>query len=181
MFEISLEINRDALAAASPQQTDEEFPLEDLTTQIVAACSAISRAKVAKFRLACCGNQVWPVDIWVDFAIFLEQSLDVLLAIKDGLDVFRFEFFEQGTESVVIFSATSSGLRVSCESFWGGECIFGNQEEFIEPKHLVSAIKKSVQGFIECCEKLCPDILNLPEIMSWHREIEQHTRLLLGQ
>jgi hypothetical protein len=73
MFELSLHVQQDALAAALPGEVSDTYSLDTAEVQLVAACELIADAGVADFQLACCGAQRWPVDVRTDLSVFLEQ------------------------------------------------------------------------------------------------------------
>lgn len=182
MFELELRVDPRALAAAQAGTTERAYDLsEGVETHISAACDILADAQVANFHLICCGDKPWPVDVWVDFNIFLEQSLFLLKNFTEGESSFRLEFYEQGTESVLIFSRQGEYLRVRCESFWGGECSFGNQEEFITMELLVRSVADAVHEFIRCCERVCPHILDSQEMGQWREDIQRYTEQLLNK
>lgn len=179
MFKIALEIDSNALAVASPGQPEAEYDLEDgLATQILAACDVLSHAKVASF-LVCCGDQPWPVDVWVDLATFLEQCASLLKFSTGTTSSFRLEFYDQGTEAVLVFTRAGDNLRIHCESYWGGECPFPAKEELIMAEDLVRSVRDVVRNFAGCCQRIYPSILELQHINNWVQEIEHHSSQFL--
>ncbi len=75
MFELTVQLHPSALSTALPTQTGDDSELETAEAQLMTACEFIADARVADFRLLCCGEHPWPVDVRTDLSILLEQPL----------------------------------------------------------------------------------------------------------
>lgn len=171
MFRIALQINQESLTTAAAGTISDEYEIEgDLDAQILAACDMIAEAQVAQFHLTCCSEQPWPVAVWLDLGILLQQVNPLLDALKAN-EEFRLEFFDQGIESVLVFSPLGRQVRINCESFWGGQCRFGGQQELVGIESVSRALKDITDGFIECCKYVCPQLLEQPELAAWRHDV----------
>lgn len=171
MFKIALQIDQEALATAAAGKIGDEYEIEgDLDAQILAACDIIAEAQVAQFHLTCCGVQPWPVAVWLDLGILLQQVSPLLEALNAN-NKFRLEFFDQGIESVLVFSPSGRQSQIDCESFWGGQSRFGGQQELVNIESVARAMRDIVDGFIECCKHICPQLLEQPELAAWRHDV----------
>jgi hypothetical protein len=181
MFELALQVQRDALATAQPGQVSPDYELSTAEAQIMAACELLADASVAGFRLICCGDRPWPVDVRTDLSVFLEQSVGLLQALDERAPFFRLEMYEQGIETVRVFRREEGRVNAHCEPLVAGaENRFGTKDEELGMEVLVRAVAGVVAGFIECCERLCPHLLALPEMTSWQKTVEHLAEHLLG-
>jgi hypothetical protein len=180
MFELSLHIQRESFEAAQPGQVSEDYELSTAEVQLMAACELLADTAVADFRLVCCGERPWPVDVRTDLSVFLEQSAGLLQALKDGAPSFRLEMYEQGTETVLVFSRGEGKLHVHCEPLLTlGDRRFCTRDEALDVAVLVRAIAGVITGFTECCARLCPQLLVLPELTRWRKTVEHLLAQLL--
>lgn len=179
MFELVLQIHPDAFAAARPGQPGDEYELDTAESQLMAACELIADAGVAEFRLRCCGEQPWPVDVRTDLSVFLEQLPELLQALHEGSPCFRLQMYEQGIETVLVFTRTGGLLQVRCEPLLpGGENRWGAHEESLEVRMLVHSVAGVLTTFVQCCERVCPQLFMRAELTDWRRLVEnQLTRL----
>ncbi|WP_257454671.1 hypothetical protein [Archangium lipolyticum] len=181
MFELTLQLHPSALATAQPGQTGDEYELETAEAQLMAACELIADANVADFRLACCGEHPWPVDVRTDFSVFLEQLQGLLQALLDGSPSFQLRMYEQGIETVLAFTRAESMLRVRCEPLIaGGENRFGGRDEMLGVKELVLALDGALAAFFKCCERVCPQLLTLRALKDWRKLVEHQVVQLLS-
>lgn len=174
MFELALQIHPDALAAAQPGQPGDEYELETVEAQLMAACELIADAGVADFRLLCCGEHPWPVDVRTDLSVFLEQLPGLLQALMEGSPSFRLRMYEQGIETVLAFTRAGGLLQVRCEPLLaGGENRFGTHGESLGVQMLVHSMAGVLSAFIQCCERVCPQLLMRTELTDWRRLVEE--------
>ena len=180
MFELALHIRHEALEEAQPGQVSEDYELSTAEAQLMAACDLLADATVADFRLVCCGEHPWPVDVRTDLSVFLAQSERLLQALDEGAPSFRLEMYEQGIETALVFRRTESRLQVHCEPLIAsGDSRFCTRDEEVGMGVLVRAISGGITGFTECCLRLCPQLLVLPEMMRWRRTVGQLVERLL--
>lgn len=174
MFELALQIRHEALEEAQPRQVSEDYELSTAEAQLMAACDLLADAAVADFRLVCCGERPWPVDVRTDLSVFLVQSAGILQALDEGASSFRLEMYEQGIETVLVFRRMGDKLQVHCEPLLAsGDRRFCMQGEDLGVESLVCAVAGVITGFTECCARLCPQLLLLPEMMRWRRTLGQ--------
>jgi hypothetical protein len=174
MFELALQVQRESLEAARPGQVSEDYELSTAEAQLMAACELLAAAAVADFRLVCCGELPWPVDVRTDLSVFLAQSVGVLQALDEGAPSFRLEMYEQGIETALIFRRMEGKLHVHCEPLLAsGDTRFCTQDEELGTEILVRAVAGVITGFTECCARLCPQLLVLPELTRWRKTVEQ--------
>jgi hypothetical protein len=62
------------------------------------------------------GQDVWPVDVRTDLAVFLEQLPDAPRAIKERKWA-EMNFYEQGVERSVAFEPDGATYRATCKSW----------------------------------------------------------------
>jgi hypothetical protein len=173
MFELTVQLHSSALSTALPVQTGDEYELETAEAQLMAACALIADARVADFRLFCCGEQPWPVDVRTDLAILLEQLPGLLQALVEATPSFPLQMYEQGIETVLVFTRMDGMLRIHCEPLLaGGENRFGAHDEVLAVEALVRALADVLSNFIECCERVCPQLLMRAELNEWRRHVE---------
>jgi len=181
MFELTLQLHPSALATAQPGQPGDEYELETVEAQLMAACELIADASVADFQLRCCGEHSWPVDVRTDLSILLEQFQELLQALHEEAPSFRLRMYEQGIETVLAFTRTGDMLQVRCEPLLaGGENRFGAHDEVLHVKALVHAVAGVLSAFIQCCKRVCPQLLTLPELRDWRKLVESQVAQLLG-
>lgn len=181
MFDFALQVHGEALAPAQPCQPGEEYDLTTAEAQIMAACDLIADAKVANFRLICGGEQPWPVDVRTDLSVFLDQIPGLLRSLREKEPSFRLSMYEQGIETILIFSRLGDALQVRCEPLVAGTALrFGAKDERVEVKTFVNLVLEVVKSFVESCERVCPALLDRSEINEWRRTIERQMAELLG-
>lgn len=173
MFELALQIQRESLEAARPGQVSDDYELSTAEAQLMAACELLADAAVADFRFVCCGELPWPVDVRTDLSVFLAQSVGLLQALVDGTPSFRLEMYEQGIETTLIFRRMEDRLHVHCEPLLtSGDTRFCTRDEELGMAVLVRAVAGVTTGFTECCARLCPQLLVLPELTRWRKTLE---------
>jgi hypothetical protein len=173
MFELTVQLHSSALSTALPAQTGDDYELETAEAQLMTACEFIADARVADFRLLCCGEQPWPVDVRTDLAILLEQLPGLLLALAERAPSFQLRMYEQGIETVLAFTRMEGMLRIHCEPLLaGGENRFGAHDEVLAVEALVRAVAGVLSNFIECCERVCPQLLMRAELNEWRKHVE---------
>jgi len=183
MFDISLQIRRDALAKAEPGQVGNEYELVSLESQIAAACELLQESKVAEFRMVLCSEEPWPVDTWLDLASFLEQVTGVLKMIGEGGRLFHVDMWEEGIEAMIVLHRVGDMVRVRCShrmerrrlSF-----VTPGAEATVPTVLVAYQIGQLVQAFAECCERVCPQILALAAMQMWRREVARHVEKIIG-
>src|SRR6185503_18749768 len=106
------QIQRESLEAAQPGQVSADYELSTAEAQLMAACELMADAAVADFRLSCCGERSWPVDVRTDLSVFLGQSVGMLQALVDEAPSFRLEMYEQGIETALVFRLMGDRLHV---------------------------------------------------------------------
>ncbi|HLL03200.1 MAG TPA: hypothetical protein VK539_21640 [Myxococcaceae bacterium] len=181
MFELALHIQRESLEAAQPGQVSEDYELNTAEAQLMAACELLADAAVADFRLICCGELAWPVDVRTDLSVFLSQSVGVLQALDAGAPCFRLEMYEQGIETALIFRRVGGRLHVHCEPILAsGDSRLCTRDEELDMTSLVLAVADVITGFTTCCTRLCPQLLVLPEMTHWRKTVEQLVEGLRG-
>ncbi|MFL5358998.1 hypothetical protein [Archangium sp.] len=173
MFELALQIHPDALAAAQPGQPGDEYELETAESQLMAACELLADAGVADFRLLCCGEQPWPVDVRTDLSVFLEQLPGLLQALREEGSCFRLRMYEQGIETVLAFTRAGGLLRIRCEPLLpGSENRWSAHDESLEVRVLVHSVAGVLAAFVQCCAHVCPPLLMHAELTGWRRLVE---------
>lgn len=179
MFELALQIHPDALAAAQPGHPGDAYELDTAESQLLAACELIADAGVADFRLLCCGEHPWPVDVRTDLPVFLEQLPGLLQALQVGSPSFQLRMYEQGIETVLAFTRTGDRLQVRCEPLLaGGENRFGTHAESPGVRMVVHSVAGVLSAFFQCCERVCPPLLLRAELTDWRRRVEEQLERL---
>jgi len=180
MFELTVQLHPSALSTALPTQTGDDSELETAEAQLMTACEFIADARVADFRLLCCGEHPWPVDVRTDLSILLEQLPALLQALDEGAPSFQLRMYEQGIETVLAFTRMDGMLRIHCEPLLaGGENRFGAHDEVVGVEILVRAVAGVLSNFIECCERVCPQLLRRSELDEWRKRVESQLAQLL--
>src|SRR5882757_1641584 len=73
-------------------------------------------ARRGMFTAAGFGQDPWPVDVWMDLPVLLEQ-LPMAIAAINARAPFEIDFHEQGTQRKVAFRAADSGYVATCLSY----------------------------------------------------------------
>jgi len=183
MFDISLQVRRDVLAKAQPGHVGNEYELLSLEAQIAAACELLQESKVAEFRVVLCSEEPWPVDTWLDLASFLEQVTGVLGMIDTGARMFRVEMWEEGIEAMIVLHRVGDMLRIHCAHRTAQRrlpFIAPGAETLVPAAQVAFQIGQLVQAFVECCDRVCPQILALGAMQLWRREVARRVEKILG-
>ena len=89
---------------------------EDPLAFIIAACERLADDGRATFAVSGFGDDRWPVDVWADLSVLLEQLPAALTAAASGAAEFALDFYEQGVERRVDFRRAGEVYVMRCVS-----------------------------------------------------------------
>lgn len=169
-FRITTSDDKDVLSRPSVPDYDPE--LDDVSSVLSDLCSWITDAGAAHFKVDCCGLR-WPVDVRTDLAIILPQIPEVLGELSERGSA-RLQFFEQGIERDIGFTASDEDFEVDCRDLWGNP-IVGAHAERIKKTSVYSELSNLALDFINFVEARYPEIAVLPLYKQWRTSVFEQT------
>jgi hypothetical protein len=114
------------------------------------------------------GESRWPVDVWLDLSVLLEQVPQALTAIEHG-GPFEIYFYEQGSQRKVVFAPENNGYRATCLSYtnWVPEPAV----EYMDRESLAAmllAVRDEFMRYVGIC---CPHLVQHPWLQAWLKGI----------
>ena len=111
---ISLSIDR-SCSAIGPRD-DYNDSVDDIGAILADLCSHLSENLANKFVVQGFGDDSWPVDVYTDLLVFLEQLPFVIEKVWCQEEV-TLQFYEQGVERNIIMRPKGALVELECVSF----------------------------------------------------------------
>jgi hypothetical protein len=141
--------------------------LDDVRSILMDVCEALEGNAV--FSVSGFGQDVWPVDVRTDLAVFMEQLPEILAAIGSGRATVL-DFYEQGVERTIGFTPAGGDYLLSCVSAtsWVPDgtphCM-----ERVRLQQMMSAIQGRFLAFVGAA---APELLNHDWLRTWLQHTE---------
>jgi hypothetical protein len=121
-------------------------------------------AQHGTLRISGFGESRWPVDVWLDLSVLLEQLPQALTAIEAG-SPFEIDFYEQGSERKVVFAPEKNGYRATClsDTKWQPDPAV----EYMDRESLATMLLAVRDEFMRYVGVCCPDLVQHPWLQAW--------------
>ena len=161
-FMIELQQVSELTPSAPARQYDEE--LDGLTGILIDACEALASAGHTRFIVRGFGQDPWPVDIFTDLTVVIEQVPDAIDALQRG-ETATLGFYEQGIERVLTFTPHGAGVTAEC----GSMTDWRPTPEVIElpRQELLGLLERFLESFVAQVRQRSPDLAGHPWFQSW--------------
>jgi hypothetical protein len=138
--------------------------LDDIRSILMDVCQSVERR--GKFQISGFGQDVWPVNIGTDLAIFMEQLPIVIRSIASNLPA-EIDLYEQGVERTISFSPTANNTYLaSCTSHTNWQ---PNPEiEQVDRDSLQQMLLTVRNEFMRLIREIAPGLDQHPWVKSWH-------------
>jgi hypothetical protein len=154
------------LEPAAQFQTPTYDPDEDDVRSILMdVCDALGAG--SEFAVSGFGQDVWPVDVTTDLAVFLEQVPHALRAIKERKFA-EIDFYEQGIERSIAFEPDGAGYSATCKS-WSTRWQPDPSIEEISADSLEQMLLAARDEFMRVLTMMAPGLASHSWIRDWLR------------
>lgn len=121
-------------------------------------------AQHIEFIVSGFGQEVWPVSLRTDLAVFLEQLPLLLHDVVAGLPT-KLDFYEQGVERFLTFTPSEAHYVISCLSWtdWQPNPVI----EHIEQVSLQQMLLGVQEAFMDMLHRIAPSLSQHPWVKSW--------------
>ena len=123
-------------------------------------------AEQGTFTISGFGQSQWPVDVWVDLNVVLEQLPQALAAIRLGAS-FEIDFYEQGAQRKVVFTPEEKGYIATCLSYTTWEP--DPAVERLDRESLATMLLAVRDEFMQYVRGCSPDLAQHPLLQAWLR------------
>lgn len=114
MFRMAL-VFRESPSRVSVQSPPPGWHALNVTDAVSEICGRLAEAGIVAFEVSGFGDDHWPVDVWCDLAVVVEQLPDALENLQSGRPV-EIDFFEQGIERTVSGDVFGEWVTLVCVS-----------------------------------------------------------------
>jgi hypothetical protein len=159
----SIELGYKAGDSVIRQLKPEELDFETTQEMIMFICEAFDDIGCCSFIVKGFGDEWWPVDVFTDLAVLVEQLNLALQSIKN-FKSFVLDFYEQGLERKVNFEYRDGIYKINCISLTDWE---PTAEGDLESAHVELELSKFKERFVELAEKKLPQLSELEMFQSW--------------
>jgi hypothetical protein len=142
--------------------------LDNITSVLVDICEALHEEGSVRFLVSGFGQERWPVDVYTDLPVAIEQVPAVLKAIRSGVST-TLEFYEQGVERILTI-APSGAAEVIVECLSGTSWQPQPREITMKRQDLLALLGAFLEEFVERARRRCPDLVDHPWFRAWIRE-----------
>lgn len=118
----------------------------------------------ALFLVSGFGQDKWPVDVWMDLPVLLEQLPAAIRSIEDGR-LAEIDFYEQGTQRCVYFEPVGDVCVATCTSRTDWQPNPAVEE--MDKRHLLGMLKTALDVFMSAFRKINPSLAEHPWIDRW--------------
>ena len=146
-----------------PEDTYDDS-IDDIGAILADLCAHLSDHAAARFSVKGFGDECWPVDVYTDLAVFLEQLPYVTKMLESQQEV-TLEFYEQGVERNIIMKPMKQVVKLGCVSFTAWQPIWPNEE--IAWQDLMLMLEKIRAEFVSYVESVSPPIFRHPWFQQW--------------
>ena len=138
--------------------------LDDVRAILSDICEAIEDE--AEFAVEGFGQSSWPVDVFTDLAVFLEQLPVIIHAVEVG-DSTCIDFYEQGIERGIDLTLVGKqyACRCSSQTDWQPE----PEVEYIDREVLLEMLIRCKREFLRIILNVAPELASNPWLKSWLR------------
>lgn len=142
------------------REYDEE--LDDVRSVLSDLCEAIEDE--AEFIVEGFGQSSWPVDVFTDLPVFLEQLPALIHAIEMSASA-CIDFYEQGIERRIdlTFGGKQYACRCSSQSDWQPE----PEVEYLDKEILLEMLVRFEKQFLRIVSIVAPELSANPWLKSW--------------
>jgi hypothetical protein len=138
---------------------------DDVRSILMDVCDALEPRSV--FAVSGFGQDVWPVDVKTDLAVFLEQVPDALRAIRER-KVAEIDFYEQGVERSIAFEPAGAKYVATCKT-WSTTWQPHPSIEEISADALEQMLLAAREEFMRVLTRMAPGLADHPWIREWLR------------
>lgn len=155
MFTLALKY--DVAALTGPHEDCDYDPARpEIRGLINHVCSALEETGAAHFEVIAFDDQPWPVSVWCDLPVVLEQVSGVLEALRSpNTGEFTLSFYEQGIERDLIFTRGLSN-RIAVDFSSQIEWSPSRSVENIDAAELERQLVALVNSFVRAARIVCP-------------------------
>jgi hypothetical protein len=151
--------------AAQFQTRTYDPDLDDVRSILMDVCDALESG--SEFALSGFGQDVWPVDVRTDLAVFLEQMPNALCAIKERKPA-EIDFYEQGVERSIAFEPDGTKYLATCKT-WSTTWQPHPSIEEISADSLEQMLLAARDEFMRALTMMAPSLANHSWIREWLR------------
>lgn len=145
--------------------------LKDIITILDEICDRLSDTDKIDFIIKGFGEERWPVDIWCDLPVLLEQLPEAFENLKKSKYNFEIDFYEQGVQRKLIINGDINLASIKCKS--ETEWIPEPEIIEIEKTKLSRMLKKVFDDFLMISNKVCPALCNEEVFVEWEKNIKK--------
>jgi hypothetical protein len=121
----------------------------------------------SEFAVSGFGQDVWPVDVRTDLAVFLEQMPNALRAIKERKSA-EIDFYEQGVERSIAFEPDGTQYLATCKT-WSTTWQPHPSIEEISADSLEQMLLAARDEFMRALTMMAPSLADHSWIKEWLR------------
>lgn len=136
-------------------------------------CDRLSDTNKIDFIINGFGEERWPVDVWCDLSVLLEQLPEAFENLRKSKYNFEIDLYEQGIQRKLIINGDTNLAFIKCisETDWIPEP--GKIE--IENAKLFGMFKKFFDDFLMMSNKVCPVLCKEKVFVEWEKNIKKET------
>jgi len=136
--------------------------LDDVRSILLDLCQFLDKEGI--FRISGFGQNNWPVTIYTDLPVFLEQLHAVLKDIYLGKQT-KIEFYEQGVKRIVILNPAEDFYELSCASQTNWRP--NPKIERINHDDLNKMMSNILEKFLNIVQIIAPELSQHPWMQNW--------------
>ena len=160
-----MQINLRLTPAAQFQARTYDPDEDDVRSILMDVCDALGSG--SEFEVCGFCEDVWPVDIRTDLAVFLEQVPNVLRAVRERKSA-EIDFYEQGIERSIAFEPDGAKYSATCTT-WSTTWQPHPSVEEISADSLEQMLLAARDEFMRVLTTMTPSLANHSWIRDWLR------------
>lgn len=141
-----------------------DLELDNVASVLNDICESLSENGSVRFLVSGFGQKQWPVDIYTDLAVVVEQVPAVLKALRNGKSAIL-GFYEQGIQRVLSMDPAGVETIVECQSMtsWQPE----PSAIRMESAKLLEMLETFLDEFVDRGRQCCPAVVRHPWFREW--------------
>lgn len=164
----TLSLPRLGPVAAAQEGRTYDAKLDNITSVLADICEALAEEASVRFLVGGFGQDPWPVDVWADLPVVIEQVPAVIKAVRSGAST-NLGFYEQGVQRVLAMEPSGpTEVIVECQSMTSWQ----PQPSTITMKRqeLLVLLGSFLGEFVEHARQRCPDLVDHTWFREWVRD-----------